>query len=155
MRFKFKLQEEGSPEIEIEKSFFGKVKVYYNEKEAERLNEKGKPFLIRMGDGKEKKIFVQDVYFDYVPKVIVDGKEINLARKLIWYEYLLGGIPLILISGGMIGALIGILGVYLNFMVMRARSFTAIKALYVAGITIFSFLLYLVIALTLQSLIGR
>lgn len=77
---------------------------------------KGKPFIIRMNDGSEKKMFVENVLFDYVPKVIVEGKEILLARKLLWYEYLLGGIPLILVViGGMLGAIIGIIGSFLNF----------------------------------------
>lgn len=156
MRFKFKLQKEGSPEIEIEKSFLGKSKVYVHEREVERLKEKGKPFLIRMNDGTEKKMFVEDVMFDYVPKVVVDGKEILLVRKLFWYEYLIGGIPLILIvRGGMIGALIGIIGSFLNFRVLRMGYSPAIKFLYVSVITISTFLSYLTIAILLQTLIGR
>ncbi len=146
MKYKFKLQETNSPEIEIDKSFWiGMIKVYVEGKEIGFLKEKGKPFPIPMGDGTVKKMLVKG-RLDDVPKVIVDGKEIQLARKLFWYEYVLGFIPAVLLMGGALGGAFAFIGIMFNFKILRFSHTMFIKSLFIIGITVFLFFCYVVSA---------
>ena len=144
MKYRFKLQETNSPEIELEKSFWmGMIKVYIDGKEIEFLKEKGKPFPIPMGDGTVKKMLVKG-RLDDLPKVIVDEKEIMLARKLFWYEYALGFMPAVLLMGGALGGFFGVIGVIFNFKILRFSHTILIKSLFIIGITVLSFFCYVV-----------
>ncbi len=146
MKYKFKLQEGNNPEIELEKSFWlGNIKVYVNGKEVARLKEKGKPFPLPMGDGTVKKMLVKG-WLDDVPKVIVDGKEILLARKLFWYEYVLGFIPAVLLMGGALGGAFGVIGIMFNFKILRSSHTMLIKSLFILGVTVFLFFCYVAFA---------
>ncbi len=156
MKHKFKLPEANWPEIEIDQSlWWGKIKVFVNGKEIKRLNEKGKPFPITMFDGSIKKMFVKSGGFDYVPKIIIDGKEMLLARKLLWYEYILGFLPLLLLLyGGAIGGALGAVGALLNVRIFRTDWPMVVKVLSVFGVTLLSAIAYLIGATIIQALIG-
>lgn len=156
MKHKFKLQETNCPEIEVEQSLWlGKTKVLVNGKEIARLSERGKPFPIPMTDGSVKKMFVKSGGFDYVPKVIVDGEEFRLARKLHWYEYTLGFLPLLLLLyGGAIGGALGAVGALLNIRIFRTDWPMVIKVLSVFGITLLTAIAFLIGTNIIRTLIG-
>ena len=144
MKYRFKLQETNSPEIEIEKSFWlGFIKVYVGGKEIGFLKEKGRPFPVPMGNGTVKKMLIKG-RLDDAPKVIVDGKEIQLARKLFWYEYVLGFIPVVLLMGGALGAFFGAIGIMFNFKILRFSHTMLIKSLFIIGVTVLLFFCYVV-----------
>ncbi|MCK5534002.1 hypothetical protein KAI68_02715 [bacterium] len=154
MKLKFKLQESNSPEIELDKSFWlGKIKVCVNGKEVKPMKEKGNPFPIPMGDGTVKKMLVKGG-LDDLPKVIVDGKRIHLGRKLFWYEYALGLIPVVLLMGGAWGGFCGGVGVLVNFKILRTSYTMRTKVLFVVGVTFFSSFIYAIIVVMFHLLMS-
>lgn len=147
MIYNFKLPDEKSPDIVVKTSIWNKPKVFVNNIEIKRLKEKGKPYAITINDGTIKKIFVKLNPPDPIPKILFEDNEILLARKLLWYEYILGGIPLILfIIGGALGAAIGIIASIFNFNLLRKEYSIFIKILLTTAMTILSFIAYFIAA---------
>lgn len=155
LKHKFKLNELNSPEIEIDQSFWwGTIKVFVNGKKIERLREKGKPFPIPMSDGSIKKMFVKSGGFDYVPKIVVEGKEYLLARKLLWHEYVLVLLPFpLLLIGGAIGGAFAAIGIITNRRILRTDWSMAVKISSVFGVTLLSVIGYLIGAAIFRTLI--
>jgi hypothetical protein len=102
-------------------------------------------FKLQEGNGTVKKMLVKG-WLDDVPKVIVDGKEILLARKLFWYEYVLGFIPAVLLMGGALGGAFGVIGIMFNFKILRSSHTMLIKSLFILGVTVFLFFCYVAFA---------
>jgi hypothetical protein len=94
--------------------------------------------------------------FDYLPKVEVDGKAIALGRPLSNVEYVIGGLPLVLIvTGGALGGASGAVGMMYNYRVLRSSASMPAKVAGLLGVTAGSFLVYVVLAVLLHALIGR
>jgi hypothetical protein len=56
-----------------------------------------------------------------VPQVLWAGQTINLEKPLAWYQWLWGGVPLLLLFvGGAIGGIVGGIAVTLNVRVLRS-----------------------------------
>lgn len=147
MIFNFKLPEKNNPEIVVKTSIWSKPKIFVNNTQMKRLKEKGKPYSITMSDGTIRKIFMKLNPLDPVPRIFFGNSEILLARKLLWYEYLLGGIPLILIIiGGALGAAIGVITSVFNFNMLRKEYSLFIKILLTTAMTIISFIAYSTVA---------
>lgn len=57
---------------------------------------------------------------DAIPGLTINGEEVNIVRKLTWYEYALMALPLSLaIIGGMIGGIIGGGAIFTNSILIR------------------------------------
>lgn len=154
MRFEFTVPQAESPRIVIEYPFMLRPRVSVDGKRIERVRDVGRPYLIEMPDGTAKKMTVSTAGLDYVPKVTVDGERIYLARKLSWYELLLGAFPvLLLFLGGAIGGLIGGGAMILNYRVLRTERPAAVKALIVLGTTVSASILMLLASLAFTLLL--
>jgi len=56
-----------------------------------------------------------------VPQLMVDGKVVNLVEPLKWYQWAWGGLPvLLIISGGFLGAFVGLIAFSINARVFRS-----------------------------------
>jgi hypothetical protein len=155
MQWHFALPGSSTPSCRLEKSFWlGQLKLWCQGREVPRSKEKGKPFLIRGSDGSQARVHVKGNGWDYVPRLEVDGLRVLLDRPLSTLEYVVGGIPLLLMFlGGAIGGATGAIGTVYNYRVLRATASIPMKALGLVGVTGLSFLTYLVVAALFQVLI--
>ena len=136
--------------FEIEHSAMtGKVKITKNGVELKQSTEKGKPFLLIQENGVVEHLYVKGSFPDFAPFLELNGEKIEIVEKLKWYQYAIGGLPMLLIFvGGLIGGGIGGgLSAY-NFSVFRGDN-TEI------GITILGFVVYLVLSGLIVNAIGQ
>jgi hypothetical protein len=93
---------------------------------------------------------------DFAPFLELNGEKIEIVEKLKWYQYTIGGLPLLLIFvGGLIGGGIGGgLSAY-NFSVFRGEDTETMKYVKVIGITILGFVAYFVLSMLISSAIGQ
>lgn len=140
--------------ITLEQGFLGQPKLY---QDGQLLKKQGffkakYPVVTDNGQGELIELR-RGLSFAY--SIIHRGKEIKLEESLSPVEYVLGVLPLILliILGGVLGALIGLVGVTLVINFMRSEKRLYLQAI-VAGCTMLAcWLLYLLIVFILSSLI--
>ena len=148
MKYKFKLPDFPYSDFEIETSMWtGKSKLYMDNKPVEQSDSHGNPFIIPKDDGSYVKAFAKRSLPDFNFKVEIRGKEIIISEKLNWFQYVLGGLPLLLIfAGGLIGGGIGGAGTYINYNIFSQEGNAIGKYIKVIGVVIgtyfFYFLLY-------------
>ncbi len=126
MNYYFSLNEHDKLQIHI--SLFGVIKLYHNGNEIQRSKEKGKPYIISKVDGTISRITFK-AGFDVVPIMYVDGQVISLAPKSPIYVYIFSFLPLILLSGGLLGGLLGGASVAINMGIFRSQMPTVAKIL--------------------------
>lgn len=92
---------------------------------------------------------------DAIPGLIINGDEVEIVRKLTWYEYVLIGLPFSLFFyGGMIGATIGSGTVFTNSILLRKIKHKLLRySMVVANIIVSVILLYEAVILALPYLI--
>lgn len=148
MDFVFKYKNE---EIKISKNILtGKIKLFANNTELERLDEKNKPFVIN-----NNKIYIKNNGLDLVvPRVLINNEEILLAEKLKWFEIIICFFPLpLIIFGGAIGGGLAGLGIVLNLFFIRSGKKRLFNFLKVIINIIIIFIVYFIISLILNNLI--
>ncbi|MDF2840586.1 MAG: hypothetical protein K0Q99_1358 [Clostridia bacterium] len=154
MTFKFVLDELGDSEIEIQRSFWtGRTLVFVDGNEV-RKQKQGGYYEIESHNHEIKKLKIKGASFDGIPKIFFEDKEIVLARKLLWYEYLLAGFPLVLaLTGGAMGGLFGALATLYNFRIIRSNMSLLFKILSIVATTIIAGLFYVIFAAALIMLL--
>ena len=143
--------------FEIEHSAMtGKVKITKNGVELKQSTEKGKPFLLIQENGVVEHLYVKGSFHDFETFLELNGEKIEIVEKLKWYQYAIGGLPMLLIFvGGLIGGGIGVgLSAY-NFSVFRGDNTEVMKYVKVIGITILGFVVYLVLSGLIVNAIGQ
>ena len=107
-------------------------------------------FSLRRDDGTEAVAQLHGQLLDPIPQVRVDDERIRLAPPFAWYEWLLAGLPLLLLTGGALGGVLGGLFVVLNGRILRAARIPlagrAIACLASFGVAV---VIYLIIAILL------
>lgn len=119
-----------------------------------RVKGKRLRFSVRDNSGNKHEIRLRSNYIDPIPKVQIGDQTIELARPLTWYEYAWMSMPIVLVfSGGVLGAMCGIAGVYSSARIFRSDHATgakyALSALYSLG----AFLGYVVTIVALRFLL--
>jgi hypothetical protein len=155
MKYNFQLSDFPNSNFEIETSIWtGKSKLFMNNSEIKKSTEKGKPFIIPRADGSLALAFPKQTYPDLIPTLEINGKINHIVEKLKWFEYFVGGLPIILIFvGGAIGGLIGVIASLTNFNVFRQEGNPIVKYMKVIGITGASYLVYLLVVTLFTLLI--
>lgn len=93
--------------------FFSKTKLFVNGAPAPPGAKRGQ-MVLRRNDDQEVIATWKTQPFD-IPKLIVDGTLFNVVEPLKWYQWVWGGLPLLLIPlGGMLGGVIGVIGFAIN-----------------------------------------
>lgn len=137
--FEFTLSDFPNDNFEFENILFSsKATLKQNGIAVERSTEKGKPFLIKNNNGEIVKGFIKMNFPDFsAPVLSINGQKNHMTFKLKWYEYLIGGFPLILILGG--GIIMGLIvggAVYSNYSFFRSNDPTSTKYLKVIGVNV-------------------
>ena len=103
----------------VSSGFFSPAKITVNGVKAEP-GMKRNEILLRKPDGSKVSVFFQNAFFDTIPRLIVNGKSIQVVPPLKWYQYIFCGLTLILIFiGGAIGSILSMVGFLINIRTMR------------------------------------
>ena len=142
----------GVETIEITNSFWtGRKKIVFQGQCLNRTKEKGKPFILNMKDGIQKKIYVYGLYPDLVHKIKIDDKEIIIEKAFTPVEYIGACLPLLLLLiGGALGGFIGGAAASINIRLLRTKQSKFIKFLQIFGITVVAIILFLISAMSLH-----
>lgn len=113
-------------------------------------------YALRSNAGAEVLVQLRSNFVDPVPKVIIGETTIILARPLTWYEYVWIGLPILLmLTGGGLGALVGIPAIYISARVFRSDRGSAAKYAITAGVSFAAFVVFVILAVIAQVMIGR
>jgi hypothetical protein len=157
MEWRFALPGSATASCRLEKSMWlGQLRLWYQGREIPRSKEQGKPFLIpNAATGKPMRVQIKGGGLD-LPSIDVDGVQVLLGRPLSTLEYVIGGIPLVLVFvGGAIGGASGAVGAMFNYRILRESSSIASKVLGVVVVSGLSLLAYVVLASMVQPLFKR
>ncbi|WP_080057586.1 hypothetical protein [Spirosoma aerolatum] len=148
MKHVFHLPQFPNSTFEIETSIWtGKSKLIMDNEILEKIDEKGKPFLIPTHDAGFVKAFPKSSFPDAISVLEINGENIQILERLEWYQYVIGGLPILLLFvGGAIGGGIGAVGAVTNFSIFRQEGSDISKYLKVIGVIVGSYLLYLLVA---------
>lgn len=92
---------------------------------------------------------------DLVHTVTFRGRTISLEKRLSTLEYIIGGIPILLIfTGGLLGVVIGFMGVCWTCNYLRTEKRTGRQIAAALGIGVLCLIVYLAIAVPLQLMAG-
>lgn len=109
-------------DLEVVISFWAGPKLLVNGEKAEKGPKRGQ-MILKRNDGKEVvALFKQKMLGSDVPILEVDGKSIELAKPLTWQQWIFVGSPaVILFLGGALGAVMAMVGLYLNLKLFRSE----------------------------------
>jgi hypothetical protein len=147
MKYRFALSDFPESSFEMEHSIWsGKTKLYRNGEAVEQLAGKVKPFIIKTSN--EEYVFAYPkLDFDLMPMLEINGVTQRVVPKLLWYEYVVGGLPFLLIfAGGFIGGALGAAAAIINYGFFRGENQKAIKYIKVIGVTVACLAVYCFIA---------
>lgn len=103
-------------------------------------------YLLEDDNGSQAIVEVKSV-IDPIPTIVIDGEKISLAPPMVWYEYVLLCLPLLLILiGGAIGAFVGIVGATINASFIRGHGSTLARYGYALLVTLICYLVYIIMA---------
>jgi hypothetical protein len=148
MIYHFSLTDFPDSSFKMEHSLWsGKIKLFQDEQPVEQLAEKGKPFLIKAADGTPVKAYPKTALPDLVPVFEINGVKHQTAAKLLWYEYLIGALPIVLVFlGGGLGGAIGAVGTVFNYSTFREEGSAGVKYLKVAGTIVACYVVFYLLA---------
>ena len=93
---------------------------------------------------------------DFVHVAIFRGQKIALEERLTTAEYIIGGLPVLLIFlGGVIGAVFGVFGATFNYDYMRQEKRMSMQLLVSIGVSVLCYISYFILAIALQLLVGK
>ncbi len=135
-------------EMKLVYGIFGHPKLYQNGIELKKEGLLKMKFLIETDSGKEYMEIKRGLDFTF--SAVFRGKKQLLEEKLNTLEYILGVLPLLLIFvGGVIGAILGILGTNTIYGFLRKEKKVGFQLIISIGITAFCYIAYLLVALLL------
>lgn len=101
--------------------------------------------------GNDVTIRLASNWIDPIPRVTVNGRPLVLARSLEWYEYLWIGLPVLMVfTGGLLGALIGVAAVRESATVFRTNNSKAVKFLVTGLVTFVAVAIYAALAIAIR-----
>lgn len=117
----------------------------------ERRNE----MVIRRTNGKKVSVYFEPSIFDNLPKLKTGGKTYQVAPPIAWYQYVWCALPLILVfTGGVVGAVLGLIAFLFNIRLMRARIHPGLRYLVTLGISAAAYLVYFLAAMLITVTTG-
>jgi hypothetical protein len=128
----------------------GKIKLIKDGIESERSKKPGKPFIIYKESGESVEAFPKQTFPDMFPTVLeINNVKYFTVKKLSIFEYILGGTPLLLLLGGVTGAIIGYFALVVNYNIFRREGSQSLKIIKVIGIIVATYCFYLVLTLVM------
>ena len=141
--------------IEVQVGFWLGPKLLVNGEPAPKGKKSGE-MLLQRNDGRQVIATWKPQFggFD-IPQLVVDGKATNLVEPLKWYEWIWGGLPLLLIFfGGAIGGACGAVGFMINTKIFRTEADGLLKYLITGVVSFVTVVVYLIVALIFSFLIN-
>ncbi|WP_289006931.1 hypothetical protein [uncultured Parabacteroides sp.] len=131
-----------------------KLRLYQDGREVVRQGRFNPKYYVTNTNGEQEEMKI--VYgFDFVHVVMFRGRKIDLEERLSTREYIVGGLPVLLILlGGLLGALFGIVGATFNYNYMRQEKSFVKQLLVSLGVSVFCYVAYFVFALAIQLMIA-
>ncbi|SDF51427.1 hypothetical protein SAMN04488542_11219 [Fontibacillus panacisegetis] len=127
---------ESGDELKLTTGFGGKINVFWNGLKIQKSDGR---YPVNMNN-ESKSLDISRHKFTGSPIVLLDGQEIEIAKKLKAYEWVISMLPLLLIFiGGALGGLLGALGFSVNVLLFRSKLPTAVKvilSILVLGVTV-------------------
>jgi hypothetical protein len=135
----YKLDVDGfeGQDIEVVVSFWTGARLFVNGKKAEKGPRRGQ-LVLKRNDGKEviASFKHKNIWAD-VPQLKVGKELIEFAKPLTWKEWIFVGSPIVvLLLGGALGAVMAMLGLYLNGKLFRSQLKDVLKYTLSAVVTL-------------------
>ncbi|MBI2417826.1 MAG: hypothetical protein HYV28_07970 [Ignavibacteriales bacterium] len=109
--------------VQIRASYFFGCRLYIDDKKvkpAKRIFLKRKKQYIIPTEFSEHLVIVfRRRLIDPIPSIFVQGREVQIARKLLWYDYILLALSLPLLFLGLLGGIIGGASLFTNAIILR------------------------------------
>jgi len=113
-------------------------------------------YFLRDNSGNKVLLRLKSNGLDPIPKIVIGGQTIEIARPLAWYEYLWMGLPIVLaFYGGALGTLVGLFAIYSSSHVFRSDRSTGTKFAISAAISIGSVVFFIVCIVILKLFLGQ
>ena len=130
-----------------------KQRLYQDGREIKRQGRFNTKYHITNTNGEQEEIKI--VYgLDFVHVAVFRGRKIDLEERLSTREYIVGGLPVLLILlGGLIGALFGIIGATFNYNYMRKEKSFVKQLLVSLAVSVACYIAYFILAICLQLLV--
>ena len=130
-----------------------KQRLYQDGREIKRQGRFNPKYHITNTNGEQEEIKI--VYgLDFVHVAVFRGRKIDLEERLSTREYIVGGLPVLLILlGGLIGALFGIIGATFNYNYMRKEKSFVKQLLVSLVVSVACYIAYFILAIFLQLLV--
>ena len=130
-----------------------KQRLYQDGREIKRQGRFNPKYHITNTNGEQEEIKI--VYgLDFVHVAVFRGRKIDLEERLSTREYIVGGLPVLLILlGGLIGALFGIIGATFNYNYMRKEKSFVKQLLVSLVVSVACYIAYFILAICLQLLV--
>ena len=156
MSYTAKIEGFESQNVEAQVSFWSAPKLLVNGAIAQKGSKRGQ-MLLQRDDGKQVIASWKPQFLGLdVPQLIVDGKTINLAAPLKWYQWIWGGWPVLLLAiGGALGAITGVIAVAINTKIFRAEMNKALKYIVSGAVSFLAVVAYFVAAIIFSLLMHR
>ena len=130
-----------------------KQRLYQDGREIKRQGRFNPKYHITNTNGEQEEIKI--VYgLDFVHVAVFRGRKIDLEERLSTREYIVGGLPVLLILlGGLIDALFGIIGATFNYNYMRKEKSFVKQLLVSLVVSVACYIAYFILAICLQLLV--
>lgn len=131
-----------------------KQRLYQDGREIKRQGRFNPKYHITNTNGEQEEIKI--VYgLDFVHVAVFRWRKIDLEERLSTREYIVGGLPVLLILlGGLIGALFGIIGATFNYNYMRKEKSFVKQLLVSLVVSVACYIAYFILAICLQLLVA-
>jgi hypothetical protein len=138
-------------ELEVS-GLFGKTRILVNGVPAEK-GIKRDEYILYSADGTRTSIKLQGVFFDIIPRIIINGETFEILSPLRWYQYGFAGLSLILmIIGGGIGGILGMIGFITNIRILRSSIPPPMRYLLILFMNVLVLFIYTLLASIIQVL---
>ncbi len=133
-------------ELYVEMKGLGEAKILLDQQPAPPADKKGQ-FMLTRNDGHIVTAQFRAKFPNPVPTLVVDGQEYQLMEPFQWYEWIVAGLPLVLILvGGCIGGALGGMGFYLNARILRSDMPPIARYAIALGISTLALILSILVA---------
>lgn len=155
MSYKVNVEGFEGQDIEVRMNFWTGAKLFMNSQKAKKGPKRGQ-MLLTDDDGQA--VIAQFQYKNLwadVPHLKIGAKTIELAKPLTWKEWIFVGSPIILLFfGGALGAVMAMLGLYLNGKFFRSDLNNTLKYILSALVTVVFVIGYFILSALIIALFG-
>lgn len=156
MKYGFYSKSKPSNQINLEiKTLSGKLNLAVEGAEVKEVDRRQKRYNLIFEDGTSNMLKIKQNYFGLNITAYLDEEKIQVTPPIAWYEYITSLLPAVLLIGGALGAVIGIVAISINISRVHKRRNKLIKILLNLTTSAIAVILYLIIAIVINSAIKR